>query len=64
MLDNHRLIYALAQWTVEKKVRGWYIRRTAYDDEWKGPYRSEISAGLTIARQLKNEIIKRDGLST
>jgi hypothetical protein len=61
MLDNHRRIYVLAQWTVEKKARGWYIRRTNYDDEWKGPYRSEISACLTIARQLKKELTKRDG---
>jgi hypothetical protein len=53
MLDHHRRIYARAQWTVEKKVRGWYIRRATYDDESKGPYRSGINACLTIARNSK-----------
>jgi hypothetical protein len=64
MLDNRRRIYALQSWTVEKKARGWYIRRTDHDEPWRGPYTSEISACLTIARFLKRELIKRDGVPT
>ncbi len=60
MLDNRRRIYALTSWTVERKARGWYIRRTDHDEAWLGPYSSENSACLTIARQLKKELIKRD----
>ena len=60
MLDNRRRIYALDSWTVEKKRRGWFIKRTYWSDEWRGPYRSEMSACLMIARHMRREIIRRD----
>jgi hypothetical protein len=52
MLDNRTRIYALESWTVEKKRRGWFIKRTNSADAWRGPYRTEMSACLTIARNL------------
>jgi hypothetical protein len=60
MLDNRSRIYALESWTVEKKRRGWFIKRTNFADEWRGPYRTEMSACLTIARCLHHELIRRD----
>jgi hypothetical protein len=62
MLDNPKRMYALQSWTVEKRAKGWFIRRTDHDESWRGPYSSATSACLTIARQLKRELIKRDGL--
>jgi hypothetical protein len=38
MLDNPKRIYALQSWTVEKKAKGWFIRRTDHDESWRGPY--------------------------
>ena len=60
MLDNRSRIYALKSWTVERKRRGWYIRRTGTNDMWRGPYGTEMSACLTIARHLCRELIRRD----
>jgi hypothetical protein len=64
MLDNRKRIYALQSWTVEKRATGWFIRRTDHDESWRGPYSSAMSACLTIARHLKRELIKRDGISS
>ncbi len=63
MLDNRQRIYALARWTVKSNGKGWFVRKTDSSCEWRGPCRSEASARLVIARQLKRELIKRDGLS-
>jgi len=60
MLDNRSRIYALESWTVEKKRRGWFIKRTHSADQWRGPYRTEMSACLTIGRFLHRELIRRD----
>jgi hypothetical protein len=54
-------IYALESWTVEHRRRGWFIRRTQVADKWRGPYRTETSACLMIARHLKRELVRRDG---
>lgn len=62
MLDNRKRIYALGTYTVEKKPKGWYFRNTYGDGPWHGPYSSEASVCLMIARQLKRELVKRDGL--
>ncbi len=62
MLTNRRRVYALASWTVEWRPRGWFFRKTDSDMDWKGPYSSETSVTLMIARQLKREVVKRDGL--
>lgn len=62
VLSNDRYVYALADWTVEKRENGWYFSRTSNRhrrDEWKGPYRSESSVTLMIARELRKEIAQR-----
>ncbi len=56
-----RHIYALANYTVERTSRGCYFGRTSRFGDMharKGP--SERSVALTIARELLNEIVKRD----
>ena len=53
-------IYALASWTVEYRRRGWFIKQTYVADEWRGPYRTEMSACLMIARHLRRELVRRD----
>ena len=63
MLDNRNRIYALSSWTVKSNGKGWFIRKTYTEDAWRGPYSSESSACLIIARELRKELIKRDGLS-
>ena len=60
MHDNGTRRYALESWTVEKKRRGWFIKRTHAADEWRGPYSSETSACLMIARHLRRDLIRRD----
>ena len=62
MLDNRNRVYALASWTVKSNGKGRFVRKSDSSDEWRGPYRSEASACLVIARHLKKELIKRDGL--
>jgi hypothetical protein len=59
-----RFIYALAEWTVEKRADGWYFSRSANRHsrvDWTGPYSSEASVTLMIARQLDKEITQRHG---
>ncbi len=62
MLDNRNRVYALSSWTVKSNGKGWFVRKTDSTEEWRGPYRNETSVCLIIARQLKKELIKRDGL--
>jgi hypothetical protein len=55
-------IYALDMWTVEKRPNGWYFSKSAYHGDkhnWRGPYSSEMSVTLMIARELLKEINKR-----
>lgn len=61
---QERFIYALADWVVEKRESGWYFTRyhsRRNKAEWKGPYSSEASVALMIARQLRREIVERHG---
>lgn len=64
MLANTKRTYRLADFTVENRPgKGWFFTKTArFDDkeDWRGPYSSEASVSLMIARQLRKEIIKRD----
>jgi len=55
-----RTRFALADYTVELRERGWYFGRQ-YDSaaEYRGPYASVTSVTLMIARQLKREIERR-----
>ena len=60
---NGRRIYALADYTVERTGKGWYFGRTSrFGDThaMKGPYSTERSVALMIARELIKEIVKRD----
>ena len=60
---NGRRVYALADYTVKRTGKGWYFGRTSRFGDvhaMKGPYSSERSVALMIARELLNEIIKRD----
>jgi hypothetical protein len=63
MLTNAKRVYRLAEFTVERRPKGWFFSRTARFDEkaeWCGPYSSMASVSLMIARELKKEIGKRD----
>ena len=63
MLSNVKRIYALAEFTVELRPRGWFFWRTYGDKaDAKGPYSSMGSVTLMIARQLKRDITKRDAV--
>ena len=64
---NGRRIYALADYTVERTSKGWYFGRTSRFGDlngMKGPYSSERSVALMIARELIKEIEKRDSQRT
>ncbi len=61
-MPAERYIYALTAFTVEKRGDGWYFARSAVRhgrDDWQGPYRSEASVAMMIARQLRREITER-----
>jgi hypothetical protein len=61
-MPTERFICALSDWTVEKRDRGWYFSRSATRHsrgDWRGPYSSDTSVALMIARELRKEIISR-----
>jgi hypothetical protein len=65
MLANTKRTYRLADFTVEHRPKGWFFTKTArFDDkeDWRGPYSSEASVTLMIARQLRKELVKRDAV--
>ena len=60
---NGRRVYALADYTVKRTGKGWYFGRTSRFGDvhaMKGPYSSERSVALMVARELLNEIVKCD----
>ena len=60
---NARRVYALADYTVERTSKGWFYGRTSRfgnQHTMKGPYSTERSVALMIARELIKEIQKRD----
>ena len=60
---NGRRIYALSDYTVERTGKGWYFGRTSRFGDMhamKGPYSTERSVALMIARELLKEIVRRD----
>lgn len=61
MTEAGKRKYALADFTVELRVRGWYFGRP-YDPpgKFRGPYNSIASVTLMIARQLRHEVERRD----
>jgi len=63
MLANTKRVYALAEFTVELRPKGWFFWRTYGDkSDARGPYSSIASVTLMIARQLRREIDKRDAV--
>jgi hypothetical protein len=61
-MPAERFIYALADWTVEKRADGWHFARSSTRHSkggWKGPYSSVDSVAMMIARELRKEIAKR-----
>jgi hypothetical protein len=61
-MNAERFIYGLSDWTVEKRTAGWYFsryRNRQNKADWKGPYSSEASVAMMIARQLRREITER-----
>ncbi len=61
-VGNRKRVYALSGFTVQARVSGWYFKRTDYDEDWRGPFSSETSVSLMVARALCKELRKRDGL--
>ena len=60
---NGRRVYTLADYTVERTTKGRFFGRTSrFGDAHKmgGPYSTERSVALMIARELIKEILKRD----
>lgn len=52
--------FALADYTVEQRERGWYFgRQFDPSSAYRGPYSSTASVTLSIARQLRREIERR-----
>lgn len=63
MLANIKRVYSLATFTVEHRAAGWFFWPTYGDKaDTKGPYSSESSVTLMIARQLKRELVKREAV--
>lgn len=61
MLQNFKRTYALADFTVERRIKGWYFGRQTEDKRtYKGPYSSIASVTLMIARQFRREVERRD----
>ncbi len=61
-MNSERYIYALGDFTVEKRTDGWYFARSAMRHrtlDWRGPYSSPESVAMMIARQLRREIVER-----
>jgi len=61
-MSGERYVYALTDWTVEERAGGWYFARSANRHsagDWRGPYCSEASVAMMIARQLRHEIVER-----
>ena len=60
---NGQRVYALADYSVKRTSKGWYCGRTSRFGDvhaMKGPYSSERSVALMLARELLKEIAKRD----
>ena len=53
--------YALSDYTVERRPKGWYFGRQYHRPRnYLGPYASIASVTLMIARQLRKEVERRD----
>ena len=61
---NRRTTFALASWTAERRPKGWYIRKTDNNGDWRGPYSTIASVSLMIARELGKELARRDSFAS
>ena len=61
---NRRTTFALASWTAERRAKGWYIRKTDHNGDWRGPYSTIASVSLMIARELGKELATRDSFAS
>ena len=60
-MQPERRRYVLADYTVERRQRGWYFGRPhSPPRSYLGPYATLSSVTLMIARQLKREVERRD----
>lgn len=60
MQHEPRRRYALADYTVERRQKGWYFGRQFHPPKnYAGPYASISSVSLMIARQLRRELERR-----
>lgn len=60
MLPDVPRRYALADYTVERRAKGWYFGRQFLPPKsYAGPYASIASVTLMIARQLRKEVERR-----
>jgi hypothetical protein len=63
MLANVKRTYALKEFTVKQRLKGWYFWRTyGNKEDARGPYSSMASVTLMIARELRRELTKRDAV--
>jgi hypothetical protein len=64
MSGSEQRRFALADYSVERRERGWYFGRQ-FDPAgaYRGPYGSTASVTLSIARELRREIERRDRLA-
>ena len=61
MQPETRRRYALADYTVERRAKGWYFGRQFHPPKnYAGPYATLASVTLMIARQLRKELERRD----
>jgi hypothetical protein len=61
MRPDDKRRYVLADYTVERRSKGWYFGRPHNPPKtYLGPYVSLSSVTLMIARQLKKEVERRD----
>lgn len=61
MQPERKRKYALNDYTVEWRVKGWYFGRPYQTGrEYRGPYSSITSVTLSIARLMRREIERRD----
>jgi hypothetical protein len=58
----NKLTFALNNWTAEQRSNGyWYYGDTYRDkpEQYRGPYSSQMSVCLMIAREMTKEIARR-----
>jgi hypothetical protein len=60
MALSHTPTFALHEFAVQRRHDGWHYWPYGHKDRVKGPYSSEFSVCLMIARELRKELLKRN----